>query len=124
MTDTAIKTVRIELPGKFDSWFSGSGIGQGQVDDEIERKLYEAYKASRRINRGKGYLLRVELPVDEYTHEILETLARYGGYCADANYDEAHDTSSDRKDRYSALAEIAAGERVTWLANSLLKALV
>lgn len=66
-------SVTINLPGAFETSFSGGGIAQGQVSDDAERALYEAWKAARHIRRGRGYSIRLELP-EEHALDNLHTL--------------------------------------------------
>jgi hypothetical protein len=68
-------TVTIDLPGKFDSDFSGSSVGQGQTATsgyDGAALLYAAYKAGREIKRGKGYSLRLTLTGT--TEEVTDAL--------------------------------------------------
>lgn len=118
------KTITIDFPGKFDSFFSLTGMAQGQVDDDIQRLLLQAYTDSRYIKRGKlGYTLRLTIPVDDNTREILQEIAEYGDYCCGANRDTVSDRTADPSDRDSARGEIKAARKVIAQAQALMKEL-
>lgn len=71
----------IDMPGAFDSYFSGTGIGQGQdLEDNADRALYDAYRNATRIRSGKGYRLRMTVDLDG-----AASLAEYCDFCIGAN---------------------------------------
>jgi hypothetical protein len=116
--------ITIDLPGKFDNFFSGSSVGQGQFDGSYPggECLYKAYMESKRITRGKGYSLRLTIPVDEHTRDVLDCLRDYGETCISANKDS---TGSDNEPevRSDAYGEIAAGRKVCERVDAALKGL-
>lgn len=91
-----IKT--IELPGKFDSFFSGTGVvaGDPYSDDPLletgARLLEAAYHDRYLIRRGKGYSLRLDIGSHATSEEIvtaaLHVLWDYADSCLVANSDE------------------------------------
>lgn len=120
--------VIIDVPGKFDSFFSGSGVGQGQVSMEQSGDLgapglYKAYCESERIIRGKGYSLRFIVPRDDLTLEVLGCLRDYGDTCYHANRDNATGVGLDPEDRNSAYGEMMAGSIVVERVDAVLKML-
>lgn len=96
----------VDLPGAFDSFFGGTGVAAGQgysTDDDLERGargLEAAYKTARRIRRGKGYALRLEIS----TVEGAAVLAAYADACLVTNAG-ADSYSRDH-------AEVAAARKV------------
>lgn len=111
----------VDLPGKFDSWFSGTGLIQGepisqQSDDPhynaAAQLVKAAYDASRYIKRGKdGYTLRLTLTGERgLVIDALAYLADYGDYCMVANSDIAFGPYYERDP--SAYREYKAGEKV------------
>src|SRR6187402_668630 len=74
----------IDLPGAFVSFFSGTGVAQGQTDDDPALEtLYRAYLNGRRINRGRGYTLMVTIE----TIAVLDRVRDYAEACVVANAD-------------------------------------
>lgn len=112
-------SVTVDMPGVFDSDFSGSGVGQGIVD--LERSgydgapmLYEAYRGARKISGGKGYRLRLTLSGEPLAVEdALYCLWHHADTYVYANSDEpemrtARAASITMRDRTRAVA-VAAG---------------
>jgi len=68
----------VDLPGVFDSYFSGSSIAQGQTNDLSDREAHTAYRSLVRIKRGRGSILRITgsrralLVIREYAHNFIE----------------------------------------------------
>lgn len=82
--------VVLDLPGKFDVFFSGSSVGQGQVENSgypRARETYELYKSATHFKRGKGYSTRMFVP-KEVAQGVLYTLWQYADSCIVANSDE------------------------------------
>lgn len=80
----------LDLPGAFDSYFSGSSVGQGQVETAgypRAKETYEAYKRATRFRRGKGYIVRLVIPKD-VAQGVLYTMWEYCDACLVANSDE------------------------------------
>lgn len=100
----------INLPGAFDSWFSGTGVAQGNTgEDNSLVLLAEAYRAAVRIKRGRGYSLRLSLPENaEEREDLLHALRDYADYCLVANSDEPNHS------------EVAAARKVYQEATNLL----
>jgi hypothetical protein len=77
----------IDVPGSVTSYLSGSSAVQGQPyseDPEIERgaqELCTAYGTARRISRGRGFSLRLELP----SREAVIVLDEYAEMCIESN---------------------------------------
>jgi hypothetical protein len=119
-TSTAAKPLTIDLPGKFDVYFSGSGVAQGQTEnDPTLEKLHAAYKAAVVIRRGKGRAIRLTLP-DEGATDILVALIDYADTCYVVNSDLASDRTVEARDRFDALGEQQAAMRVIERARKLL----
>jgi hypothetical protein len=80
----------VDVPGAFDTYFSGTGVVAGQPysdDADTERgaqELRTAWEERRVIRRGRGYTMRLELPS---THAVL-VLAEHGEWCLSRNSDE------------------------------------
>lgn len=122
VTDTH---VIIDMPGAFDSFFSLSGVGQGIVGLRESGYpgapgLYKAYQESTRITRGKGYSLRLTIPRDEHTHDVLDCLRDYADTCAKVNEDNAYGTGLDPADRNDAYGEMMAGRKTRERCDKLL----
>lgn len=85
-------TVTVDMPGLFDSDFSGSSVGQGQIENsgyDGAAMLYAAYGSARRISAGRGYRLRLSMTgtaVD--VTDALYCLWHYADTLAVANGDE------------------------------------
>jgi hypothetical protein len=65
----------IDMPGVFDSDFSGSSVGQGQTANSGYaggEMVTAAYKAGRKIRTGKGYRLR--LTFDGTPEQVADAL--------------------------------------------------
>lgn len=125
MATTKDKVITIDLPGKFDSFFSGSSVGQGQTDMKVSGYpgapgLYKAYTEARHIKRGKGYSLRLTIPVDEHTRDVLDCLWDYADTCAVVNQDAAYDSTGSPEDRNDAYGEMVAGRKVCERVTALL----
>lgn len=87
------ESITINLPGKFNDFFSGSSVGQGQTSLEATGYpgapgLYAAYLAAERRKVGKGYSYRLTIPVDEHTDDVLRCLWEYADTCYWVNLDE------------------------------------
>lgn len=78
-------TFSILFPGKFDSYFSGTEIGQGINVERYrlagDRLLAERYAAATIINRTKGYSKKLT----GLTLDALFSVVEYADYCIDAN---------------------------------------
>ena len=112
--------VTVDLPGKFDSFFSGSSVAQNpenyshEPDQQAGADLvHAAYIDSEHRRVGKGYALRLTLagPYD-LVESALGVLTDYADNCRVANQDAAEDRYSDPSDRASARAEITASRKV------------
>lgn len=115
---TTVTTVTIDLPGVFDSDFSGSSVGQGQVEnsgyDNADR-LYAAYCLGVKINRGKGYSLRLAL-----TGTLVEVVdALYCLYDYADTYVNVAASGDQPEDRASAAAARKVRDRAKGLARDL-----
>jgi hypothetical protein len=108
VTDAA---VTVDMPGKFDSYFALSSVGQGQVEDSDRGPvaLHEAYERAERIRRGKGYALRLALTRTDAA-AALDCLRDYAETCIVVNGDTATDATLDKADRFDALGEINAAK--------------
>lgn len=55
--------IEVKMPGRFDAYFSGTGIGQGQLEEDEpgERAAYAAYQNSESRRAGKGYYLVIAI---------------------------------------------------------------
>lgn len=118
-TETDVKVV-IDLPGKFDSFFSGSSVAQNpeNYSHEADQQagadhLHAAYIDSEHRRIGKGYALRLTLAgPSDLVEASLGVLTDYADNCRVANQDAAEDRYSDPSDRASARAEITASRKV------------
>lgn len=120
MTTPAQVSIVIDLPGKFDSFFSGSSVAQNpknyshEADSQAGAEhLHAAYIDREMIPRGKGHSLRLRLagPFD-LVESALDVLTDYTDACRVANGDAAGDRYADPSDRASARAEITASLKV------------
>jgi len=108
--------MQIDVPGAFETYFSGTGVMAGQQytdEPEIERgarELRVAWLAARRITRGRGYSLRLELPSDE----AACVLAEYAMWCLGANADEPEYSEMDAARKVLRRVEKATDGRVRW----------
>lgn len=96
--------IEIDMPGAFDSFFSMGSVGQGLLDQagyEGAPGLYAAYDGSRKINRGKGYSLRLTIPADDMLEDVLYCLWHYAVTCAEVNKDNAHEDPEARTEMYA-----------------------
>lgn len=87
------ESITINLPGKFNDFFSGSSVGQGQTSLKDTGYpgapgLYAAYQNAERRKVGKGYSYRLTIPVNEDTDAILDCLWHYADTCYSVNLDE------------------------------------
>ena len=116
----------IDVPGAFDSYFSGTGIGQGQeLESESDRAFYAAYRGAKTIRSGKGYRLRMAVDLDG-----AATLAEYADFCIGANsqtYGENNgselaaartlleriEATTEGRVRYDGWSVLLDGERIT-----------
>jgi hypothetical protein len=81
--------VTIDMPGKFSGFFSGSSVGQGQIEDSGypgAAALWEAYRHARRIHRGHGHTVRLTFPRADAA-DALACLDAYAESCLVANSD-------------------------------------
>lgn len=113
-------SVQIDLPGKFDSFFSGSSVGQNpdgyshvpavQAGADL---LHAAYIDCEHRKIGKGYALRLTLAGEaSLVEHAIDVLGDYTDACRVANKDTAEDRYCDAADRASARAEMAASHKV------------
>lgn len=109
----------IDLPGVFDSDFSGSSVGQGQVERagyDNAALLHAAYAAGTKIKRGKGYSLRLRL---EGTQEqVVDCLFALYDY-ADTYAVVAGAGDGSAEDRASGAAARKVRDRAKNLARDL-----
>lgn len=115
-------SITIDIPGAFDSFFSLSGVGQGETSREKAGYLgapglYKAYTDSARINCGKGYRLRLTIPRDEMIDAVLYCLWHYADTCYCVNQDNA--SSGDNEARTEMRAGQTTRLRVEDLADVL-----
>jgi hypothetical protein len=111
--------VRVDMPGAFDSFFSGSGVAQGERYSEEGslltiggRLLTEAYQAAGRVKRGRGYIVPLRLSgAAEVVRAALEVLIDYAETCVVIAGDTVEDRSADPQDRADARTEAAAARR-------------
>lgn len=80
--------VTIDMPGAFETFWTGTGVAQGQVyvdDDEAleagAKELRHAYDVGKSIRRGRGYSMRLTLT----TPEAVEVLRDYADVCISSN---------------------------------------
>lgn len=99
------------IPGKFDGYFSGSSLAQGEgkySNDPVKQTaadvLYEAYQSRTKIRSGKGYRLRLA----RLTVAAVAVLADYASTCIVVNGDEPDH------------AEIAAARKVLTDCNAII----
>jgi len=77
---------KIVVPGAFHCYLDGTGAVQGDIysrDPEIERgaqELRDAYRNARRVRRGYGYSLRLDLP----SPEAVQVLREYAESCVES----------------------------------------
>lgn len=105
----------VDVPGAFDSFFSGTGVGQGQlIEDDLSLvALHTAYRTSRRIGRSaRGYRLRFSFTDNSLGRQAIEALIEYADACVVANADTVADRLADPSDRASARTETAAARTV------------
>lgn len=108
----------IDLPGKFDSFLSGSSVaysGDGYSDDPLlqagAESLHTLYRAARRVKIGKGYAVRLMFDGKAYrAYNMLLVLDDYADSCVVANSDAVGE--GDPEDRAAARAETAAARKV------------
>lgn len=102
-------TYEMKLPGKFLQWMSGTGLGQGEPDDDPDSQaLYAAWTAMEVRNVGKGKQGIISVP----TPGAVSVLMEY----AEAGYDANHPRSSDYGDR----GEMLACEKVVGMCREVL----
>lgn len=102
MAETRI-SVTLKMPGKFDSYFSGTGIGQGQYNENnpIEVMVRNAWVNSARRKAGPGYYLIVFLEGEKETvMSALDEFMSYATDCADLN--SYPDNATDRAELIAA----------------------
>jgi hypothetical protein len=120
--------ITIDLPGKFDGFFSGSSVAQESLEKlTVDAGGYagsvglrKVYDAARRITRGKGYSLRLTIPRDENAADIIECLRDYADTCATVNEDNAYGRGLDPQDRNDAYGEMMGGRKVRDLCDKAL----
>jgi hypothetical protein len=80
---TTLTSVTLVLPGAFDDWFEGTGIGQGQTEGDPEAEATRvAWEAGAYRRYGRNGHTRT-ITTDSLT--VLDIFHDYAGYCADAN---------------------------------------
>jgi hypothetical protein len=98
----------IDMPGAFETYWTGSGVMAGEpysADEDMEvgaRLAAGAFRYGKTIKRGMGCSIRMKL----YTREAVEVLLDYAETCATANRGGDMEWSE-----YRAALSLAAGCR-------------
>lgn len=101
MAETRI-SVTVRMPGRFDGYFSGSGIGQGQYDknDPVEALVYYAWDNSALVNVHAGYykVVLLEGPL-RTVKAALDLFMDSAETCVVVNTDNPNDPAEKRAAR-------------------------
>lgn len=113
--------ITIDIPGAYHASFEGSGVIQHQGDLAMcgypgAPALYKAWTESSIVRRGKGYAIRLTVPVADAV-EALACVIHLAETTIDTNRDAMSGLDSrwsrqDREERFEYLSEIGACQRL------------
>uniref|UniRef100_UPI003F49281C hypothetical protein n=1 Tax=Nonomuraea sp. CA-251285 TaxID=3240002 RepID=UPI003F49281C len=115
--------IEIRMPGRFDGYFSGTGVGQGQVEEgnKAERLAYEAYVKAEQRRSGSGYHLVITIDVPrEDVAAVLDVFLDHASACAHLNAHDEEGSASEARaartfvERLGAVYTKLSAEMPTW----------
>lgn len=79
-------TYTVRVPGKFATWFSGTGVAQGENmgHDRADHELHDAWSRAFTVPAGSS----ATTVVTGLTKRAITSLIDYAGFCLDSNCDE------------------------------------
>lgn len=116
-----METITIDIPGAYHCSFEGSGVIQHQGDLAAcgypgAPAVYKAWTESTRIRRGKGYAIRLTVPMAD-ADAALRCVIHLAETCIDSARDamsglDGRWSRQEREERFEYLSEINACKRL------------